>query len=163
MPEQQLNVWIPEAYKNALTKKAEREGRSLKAIVVELIEQDIARQQGEAMERESLPIIRAIIHEEVRKAMAELYTKLHDAMLRDIRDALKEYVHQGDTRLAKLMTRTVRDSGIIRRLLYALVSKTTGREFAAKAYDHAEQQTFKELSERIASLPPSPTLEQEVE
>lgn len=163
MAKQQLNVSIDEVLKHALNQKAEREGRTLTAIIEGWIQQDNAREQAQEMERQSLPLIRETIREEVRRSDAELSTKIHDMMLREIRDALKENMVQGNTRLAKLITRTVRDSGIIRRLIYAFLSKTHGRVFATKAYEHAEQQTMKELSERIPALPQSPVEEQEVE
>ena len=163
MAKQQLNVSISEDLKQALDQKSKREGRSLTAIVEDWIQQDTARQQGELLERQSLPLVREIIFEEVRRSNAELYTKLHNAMIREIRDALKETIAQSTTRLAKLCTRTVRDSGIIRRLVYTFLSKTHRKEFAAKAYDRAEQQTMQELSERIPSLPQSPVEEPEVE
>jgi predicted DNA-binding protein len=163
MAKQQFNVSIDENLKHALDQKSKREGRTLTAIVEEWIQQDATRTQGEVLERQSLPLVRETIREEVRKANAELYIKLYDAMLREIRDALKENMALGNTRLAKLITRTVRDSGIIRRLVYAFLSKTHGKVFAAKVYERAEQQTLKELSERIPSLPQSLVEEQEVE
>ena len=163
MSKQQLNVSIDESLKQALDQKAKREGRTITALVEEWIKQDTAREQGETLERQSLPLIRELVREEVRRSDAELYTKLHDVMLRDIRDSLKEQMGQNHSRLAKLITRTVRDSGIIRRLVYAFLSKTHGKDFAMKAYEHTEQQTMKELSERIPLVPLSPVEEQEVE
>ncbi len=158
-----IHVSIDENLKHILDQKSKREGRTLTAIVEEWIQQDAAHEQGEVLERQSLPLVRETIREEVRRSNAELYNKLHDAMIREIRDALKEYMVQGNTRLAKLITRTVRDSGIIRRLVYAFLSKTHGKVFATKGYEHAEQQTLKELSERIPALPQSLVEEQEVE
>lgn len=163
MAKQQLNVSIDEDLKHALDQKSKREGRTITALVEEWIKQDTAREQGEVLERQSLPLVRETIREEVRKSNAELYNKIHDAMIREIRDSLKENMTQGNTRLAKLITRTVRDSGIIRRLVYSFLSKTHGKVFATKGYEHAELQTMKELSERIPALPQSPVEEQEVE
>lgn len=163
MAKQQLNVSIDEDLKHAIDQKSKREGRTITAIVEAWIQQDTAREQGEVLERQSLPLVRETIREEVRRSNAELYTRIHDAMIREIRDTLKENIAQSTTRLAKLMTRTVRDSGIIRRLVYAFLSKTHGKVFATKGYEHAEQQTMKELSERIPALPQSPVEEQEVE
>lgn len=163
MPEQQLNVWIPEDYKTFLDQCAKQNDLTVKAIIKGLIEQEMARVSSEQMERESLPVLRALIREEVRRAIADLSIRLQEVMVRDIRDALKDDAYHNTTKLAKLLTRTVRDSGILRRLLYSLVSKMTGREFAAKAYEHAEEMTRKELSERVAALPPSPLLEKELE
>ncbi len=163
MPEQQLNVWIPEDYKTFLDQCAKRENRTVKAIIKGLIEREMAQARGEEMERQSLPAMRAMVREEVQRGTGELYTRLHDSVLGDLRNDLKESLHQNTTKLAKLLTRTVRDSGILRRLLYSLVSKATGREFAAKAYEHAEEMTRKELSERVTALPLSPLLEKELE
>jgi len=163
MAKQQLNVSIDEDLKHGLDQKSKREGRTITAIVEDWIKQDTAHEQGEVLERQSLPLIRETIREEVHRANAELYTKVLDAMIREIRDSLKENMLQGNTRLAKLITRTVRDSGIIRRLIYTFLSKTYGKVFATKGYERAEQHTMQELSERIAALPQSPVEEQEVE
>lgn len=163
MSKQQLNVSIDERLKQAMDQKAKREGRTITAIVEEWIKQDTAREQGETVERQSLPLIREVVREEIRRSNAELYMKLHDALLLDIRDALKDQMERNHSRLAKLVTRTVRDSGIIRRLVYAFLSKSHGKEFVIKAYDHAEQQTMKELSERIPPVPQSLVEEQGVE
>src|SRR5690348_15283174 len=138
MPEQQLNVWIPEEYKNALVQRAKREDRSVKAIIVELIEQDLARQRGEVIEQQSLPLLREMIVTEVRKAVAQLRQDLLD----DIRREVIGTMQNSHTRLSKLVTRTVRDSGVIRRLLYALVAKFAGIAFAGKAYQDAMDNTI---------------------
>jgi hypothetical protein len=130
MAKQQFNVSIDENLKHALDQKSKREGRTLTAIVEEWIQQDAARTQGEVLEGQSLPLVRETIREEVRKANAELYIKLYDAMIREIRDSLKENMAQGNTRLAKLITRTVRDSGIIRRLVFSL--EDTWKNFCSK-------------------------------
>jgi activator of HSP90 ATPase len=158
MPEQQLNVWIPEAYKNALAQRAKQEDRSVKAIIVELIEQDIARQQGNQVEQQSVPLIREVVITEVRKAVAQLRQDL----LEDIRREVVTAIQTSHARLSKSVTRTVRDSGIMRRLLYALVAKTAGTAFAGKAYQDAMDNTIKELSNKtMTPYPPSPVEEQE--
>ncbi len=160
MPEQQLNVWIPDEYKQALTQRAKREGRSVKAVIEDLIEQDLARQQGDLLEQQSLPLIREIVSIEVKRAIAQLRRDL----LEDIKREILDVVQNNNTRLSKLVTRTVRDSGVIRRLLYALVAKTLGTTFAAKAYQDAMDNTVKELSAKtVAPYPPSPVEELEVE
>ncbi len=155
MAEKQLNVWISEELKNALAQRAEQENRSVKALVEELIQQDYARRQGELVEQQSLPVIREVIATEVRKAMAQLRNDLREDMELEILDAMKEFSRHNNTRLSKLITRTVRDSGINRRLVYAHLAKAFTKEFAAKAYKDAMENTVQELSAR------SPTKEED--
>jgi len=163
MKRNQLNIELSEADKKALIQRAKQEGVTMKAFITKLIEQDTSRQQGELIERQSLPLIRELVREELQKSRAELYLKLQDAMIHEIRDTLKEMLHKGDMRLYKLMNRLVRESGIIRRLLYFFVSKAVNPEFAEESYQHAMRLTIQELSERIAPVPPSSIEEQEIE
>ena len=64
---------------------------------------------------------------------------------------MKTVSRNSDDRLASLIVRAVRDAGIIRRLLYALVAKTFGLEFAQEAYENAKAKSGQELATRAAA------------
>ena len=147
--DKQLNVWIPEDLKIYLDERAEREDKHRNTIIAELLEQDRARRQGELVEQQSLPLFREVLQTELRKFLAQQRSNqqddlddLHQKILSEFEELVPPNIL---TRIAKLATRTVRDSSINRHLLYAQVSKAHGPEFADKAYDDAEKQTNDEL------------------
>ena len=58
MGEKQLNVWIDSDLKDALAERAKREKTSVTDLTEDILRQDMARQNGEVIEQQSLPIIR---------------------------------------------------------------------------------------------------------
>jgi DNA-binding phage protein len=146
----QLNVWLPENLKIYLDERAKRENKHRKTIIIELLEQDRARQQGELVEQESLPLFREALQTEMRKFLALQRSNLQDDLddlfqkiMSELEELVPPYIL---TRIAKLMTRAVRDGGINRHLLYSSLSKAHGPQFAEKAYDDAEKQVNEELA-----------------
>lgn len=147
----QLNVWIDGDLKDALSERAEREGKKLKELVEHILRQDVARERGEIIEQQSLPVISDIIDSKLRKATAQLHADLLEDMHLEILEAIKTMIRNSDNRLASLIVRAVRDAGIIRRLLYALVAKTHGAAFATEAYESAREKAGQELASRITA------------
>lgn len=147
----QLNVWIDSDLKDALSERAEREGKKLKELVEHILRQDVARERGEIIEQQSLPVISDIIDSRLRKATAQLRADLLEDMHLEILEAIKTMIRNSDNRLASLIVRAVRDAGIIRRLLYALVAKTHGADFATEAYESAREKAGQELASRITA------------
>lgn len=147
----QLNVWIDGDLKDALSERAEREGKKLKELVEHILRQDVARERGEIIEQQSLPVISDIIDSRLRKATAQLRADLLEDMHLEILEAIKTMIRNSDNRLASLIVRAVRDAGIIRRLLYALVAKTHGADFATEAYESAREKAGQELASRITA------------
>ncbi len=147
----QLNVWIDGDLKDALSERAEREGKKLKELVEHILRQDVARERGEIIEQQSLPVISDIIDSRLRKATAQLRADLLEDMHLEILEAIKTMIRNSDNRLASLIVRAVRDAGIIRRLLYALVAKTHGAAFATEAYESAREKAGQELASRITA------------
>lgn len=144
----QLNVWISAEAKQFLDERFEREGRHLYEQVEDYIRKDMAARRGEIVEQQSLPVISEIMDTTLRKYMAQLRADLREDMQLDILEAMRTMMRNSDNRLASLIVRTVRDAGIIRRLLYALVAKTFGPEFARDAYENAQAKAGQELAAR---------------
>jgi gamma-glutamylcysteine synthetase len=113
--------------------------------------QDIAIHHGEIVEQQSLPVISELIETKLRKATAQLRADLREDMQLEIIEQIKTITRNSDNRLAGLIVRAVRDSGIIRRLLYALVAKTHGAAFATEAYESAREKAGQELASRITA------------
>lgn len=143
----QLNVWISEEARVHLAVR-KQEGVDHTTLIETLIRQDMAQSAGEQVERQSLPVIHESIDTTMRKYLAQLRTDLREDMHMDIVEAMKTTARTSENRLAKLIVRVMRDSGITRRLVFALMSKAHGTEFAHEAYEHAKAAAGQELAAR---------------
>lgn len=144
----QLNVWISAEADAYLTRCYERDGLHRKEIIETLLQREMAREAGEQVERQSLPMIHDSIETTMRKYLAQLRSDLREDMHMEIVEAMKTTARASENRLAKLIVRVMRDSGIARRLVFALISKTHGTEFAHEAYEHAKAAAGQELAAR---------------
>jgi len=146
MGDKQLNVWIDSHLKDALAERAKHEKRSLTDLTESILQQDMARKNGEAVEQQALPILREIVTTEVRRGMAQLLNDLRDEIHLDLMEEIKTVMDHGDDRLAKLIVRAVRDTGISRRLVIAHLSQAYGSDVARSAYESAMEDVGKELA-----------------
>jgi hypothetical protein len=144
----QLNIWISKEAKEYLDERYEREGVHRYEQIESYIRRDMAAHRGEIVEQQSLPVISEIVDTTLRKYTAQLRADLRDDMRLDILEPMKTVSRNSDDRLASLIVRAVRDAGIIRRLLYALMAKTQGPEFAREAYEKAKARSGQELAAR---------------
>jgi hypothetical protein len=144
----QLNVWIDGDLKVALAERAKREGKTLTDLVEGILQQDVARERGEIIEQQALPVIRDIVQSELRKMGSQLRTDLREDMQLEIVESIKTMTRTSDNRLAALIVRTVRDGHIIRRLLFALTAKLVSAAFAQEAYENAKEKAGQELAAR---------------
>src|SRR6266566_7366588 len=147
----QLNVWIDADLKDTLTERADREGKTMKDLVEGILRQDVARERGEMIEQQSLPVISEIIDTKLRKYLAQLRTDLREDLRLEILEEVKTITRNSDNRLAELIVRAVRDAGIIRRVLYALVAKMVSPAFAQEAYENAREKAGQELASRVTA------------
>lgn len=147
----QLNVWISVEAKQYLDERYEREGRHLNEQIEDYIRQHMAVHRGEIVEQQSLPVIHEIVDTTLRKYTAQLRADLREDLRFDVLEPMKTVSRNSDDRLASLIVRAVRDAGIIRRLLYALVAKTFGAEFAQEAHENAKGRAGKELASRVTA------------
>jgi hypothetical protein len=147
----QLNIWISKEAKEYLDERYEQEGMHLYEQIESYIRRDMAAHGGEVMEQQSLPVISEIVDTTLRKYTAQLRADLREDMQLDLLEAMKTMMRNSDNRLASLIVRAVRDAGIIRRLLYALVAKTFGPEFARDAYENAQAKAGQELAARTTA------------
>ena len=141
----QLNVWISAVAKQYLDERFEREGRHLYEQIEDYIRKDMAAHRGEVVEQQSLPVISELVETALRKYAAQLRIDLRNDMQIEIVEQFKTISRNSDNRLAGLIVRAVRDAGIIRRMLYALVAKTHGADFASEAYENAREKAGQEL------------------
>ena len=114
----------------------------------ELLTQAIAIKRGEVIEQQSLPVIREIVQTELRKALAQQRQDVREDMQLEFTNEFKAVTKASDNRLAALIVRTLRDSSIVRRLSYTMLSRSFGPDFAAKAYMDAKEKAGKELASR---------------
>ncbi len=148
---EQLNVWISVEGHHYLNERAEREDRHLNELIEEFIRRDMAVHSGEIIEQHALPVISEIVEAKLQKHLAHFRIDLRQDMQFEILEPVKTVIRSSDNRLAGLIVRAVRDAGIIRRFLYALVAKQFGAAFAKEAHDDAKEKAGQELAVRATA------------
>ena len=81
---------------------------------------------------------------DLRGEMAQLRSDLRD----DVGLDMKTLHTKSDNRLAALIIRATRDAAMARRLIYTVLAKAHGPEFAQKTYETAIERVGKELAAR---------------
>lgn len=142
--EVQLNVWIPQDLRNYIAHRAKEEKRGMNAVVADLIREDIARRDGNLVERHSLIAIQEIVAAEIRQANAQLRRDLREDRTHETESFFEHLKKQFD-RIAGLTVMSVRNGGIARRMIYSAISKAFDPPFAKAVYDHARQKAQEEL------------------
>ncbi len=141
----QLNIWIPKDLKDYLSERAKRDNKpGMNVLVAELIRLERAREQGERIEQQSLPVIQEMMRKEVRQALAEHRRDLRDDRAFEL-DELRDYFRKAFDRLAGLTVHAIRNAGIGRRLTYALLAKSYTPTFAQAIFDDAKEKIQREL------------------
>lgn len=148
MTDKRLDAWIPEDLKSYLAERAERENRGMNLVLADLIRQEQAREQGAIIEQQSLPIIREIVRSELRLQLADLRQHLQDDMAFEFTTRLKEVIQKNTNRLAALIMRPTRDSAVVRRMIFTVLSKAHGPDFALRAFNDAKEKVGQELAAR---------------
>jgi hypothetical protein len=134
MVEKQLNVWIDANLKEALADRAQREKTSLKQVTEAILCQEVARRNGEHIEQQALPLIRAMIATEVPKAASvELQSKWSPESLASSGSSEECFSAEDIEEIISGVTNRARP----RRRLVCLHSHLAERGIAAKG-DHLE-------------------------
>ncbi|QBD82446.1 hypothetical protein EPA93_43315 [Ktedonosporobacter rubrisoli] len=141
-----LDVYVKSELRDFISEESERSGRPMNAIVEEILTQALAKSRGELIEQQSLPVIRELLFSALRKHKVELRQELREDLRMEVVDVVKEGLRRSTDRLAALLVRSVRDSAMIRRLMYTLLAKSVSVEFAQKAYKDAQEKAGQELS-----------------
>jgi outer membrane PBP1 activator LpoA protein len=134
----QLGLRVEARLKDGLDERAQRAGVSVTAILEDYIEAGLARDNGELIEQNSLPAIRAAVREEVARSMQELYQQLSADLAKSAR--------RSDDRLAALIVKAARSAGIAQRMMFSLASKLVSYEFSMKIWESAKEQTGKDIA-----------------
>jgi len=148
MADVRLNIWISEEAKDYLEQRKNQENKpGMNVIVEELVRADMARRQGSIIEQQSLPAITETVRAEVRLATADLRRELRqDRELESI--AERDFLRKHFDRVAGLVVHSIRNSGIGRRLIYSMLAKAYGVEFALEVFQDAKEKTKVELLPR---------------
>lgn len=133
----QLGYRIDGNLKDGIDERARRTGTPATKILEGYILAGLARDNGELIEQNSLPAIRAAVREEVAKSLAELYQQLSAD--------LQQSARKSDDRLAALIVKAARSAGIAQRMLFSLAAKLVNHDFAMKIWESAKEQTGKAL------------------
>lgn len=144
----QIGLRVEAHLKDGLDERAQSTGIPATSILEDYMAAGLARDSGELIEQNSLPAIRAAIREEMAKAMQELYAQLSADLQKSAR--------RSDDRLAALIVKAARYSGIAQRMLYSLTAKMVTQDFAAKMYEAAKEQTGKDIARPDETKPTEP-------
>ncbi len=128
--------------------ESDKSGTPMNAITDELLALGIAMKRGEVIEQQSLPVIREIVQTELRKQLAQQRMDVREDMSLEFTNEIKTIQRVSDNRLAALIVRTLRDANIARRLMFALLAKTHGPDFANKAYLDASEKAGRDIASR---------------
>ncbi|HYU75263.1 MAG TPA: hypothetical protein VEL31_21555 [Ktedonobacteraceae bacterium] len=149
MPDEQLvqlNVWIAKDLKDYLADRAKRDNKQgMNVVVADLIRQERAREQGEVVEQQSLPVLQEMMRHEIRQALADHRREVRDDRALEL-DEQRDYLRKGFDRMAALIVHAIRNAGIGRRLAYAVLAKAHGTSFAQNVFEDAKEKTQRELA-----------------
>ncbi len=143
-----LDVHIEAERYDYIKEASERIGLPMNVITDELLALGIATKRGEVIEQQSLPVIRDIVQTELRKALAQQRSDLREDMSLEFTNEWKALQRASDNRLAALMVRGLRDSNVARRLIYAMLARSHGPDFASRAYEDAKEKAGKEIARK---------------
>lgn len=141
-----LDVQVRAEYRDYIYAESDRTGRNLNAIADELLGIALAFKNGEIVEQQSLPVIREIVQTELRRTKAELRIEIREDMNLQIVHPLNEAIGKGINRVASLVSRALRDTGTIRRLVYTVLARAYGPEFAEDTFMDAREKASRELA-----------------
>lgn len=147
METKQLNVWIEEEYRDYIANRAKDEHCGMNKIVSDLIRDDIARRKGEFTQNATLAVLQEMMAKEIRQTHAQLRQQLREDRAEE-REGEQSYLKKQFDRLAGLTVSAIRNGGVARCLLFTLLAKAHGGQFARQAYDHAEKKISEELAPR---------------
>jgi hypothetical protein len=143
-----LDVQIDADHYDFIKEEADRSRSPMNAIADELLALGIATKRGEVIEQQSLPVIREIVQTELRKQLAQQRMDVREDMSLEFTNEIKAIQRASDNRLAALIVRTLRDANIARRLMFALLAKAHGPDFANKAYTDASEKAGRDIASR---------------
>jgi hypothetical protein len=148
MLRKRLDVQIDAERFDYIKSESDRTGKAMNVISDELLSIGIALKRGEIIEQQSLPVIREIVDTALRKHLAAQRTAIQEDMSLEFTNEIKAISRNSDNRLAALIVRTLRDANIARRLMYTLLAKAYGADFAMKAYEDASEKAGRDISNR---------------
>jgi len=138
MQKKQIGLRIEAHLKDGLDDQAHRTGIPATTLLEDYIAKGLARDSGELVEQNSLPAVREAVRQEVARALQELYQQLSA----DLQKSAK----RSDDRLAALIVKAARTSGIAQRMLFTLIGKLVDAPYAKKTYEEAKEVTGKDLA-----------------
>lgn len=157
----QLNVWLPEEYRDYIAGRAEEERCGMNKIISDLIRDDIVRRKGEFTQNASLLVLQEMIAKELHHTHAQLRQQLREDRAEE-REDLQCYLKKQFDRLAGLVVNAIRNGGVARRLVYTVLAKAHGGPFAKEAYEYAEKRTNEDLAPKKKTSLAQYTLMEEV-
>ena len=154
MKKERIHLYLTQETLRALQEMARQPGE-ISAAAEELLQAGLSLKKGEMVEQQSLPVIRDIVQNELRKTVAQLRNDLREDMRLDLLAEIKTLGRRSDDRLAALIVKAIRDAGIGRRMIYALLAKTAGPNFTQEVFQDAVEKVGKDLASRTIEGTPA--------
>jgi hypothetical protein len=149
MIRKRLDANIPADLHAALNDQAREQNRTVTNVAIGYLRAGIARDKGEVIEQQSLPVLREIVQSELAKAIAQLQAGLREEFgrqLREVQSELKRLNAQNTSRLAALQVKSLREAGVARRLVTMLAETSVSTTFSQEALERARAETGRDLA-----------------
>ncbi|MBO0783268.1 MAG: hypothetical protein J2P37_31015 [Ktedonobacteraceae bacterium] len=146
MQKERLNVYLNPDISSAVRALAGDEEQNISTVAQELMTLGLSIKKGEIIEQQSLPVIRDIVQYELLQAMTQLRLAWKEDMRQIVIEEMKATARKSDNRIMGFLARLLRDSGIIRRLVYALLLHFIGEKNALIVYKDAQEKAGRDLA-----------------
>jgi hypothetical protein len=154
MLRKRLDANIPADLHAALNDQAQEQNRTVTNVAIGYLRAGIARDKGEVIEQQSLPVLREIVQSELAKAIAQIQAGLREEFgrqLQEVQSELKRLNAQNTSRLAALQIKSLREAGVSRRLVTMLAETSVSATFSQEALERARAETGRDLATTLQS------------
>lgn len=143
-----LDVQIQSDRYDYIKEVSDLTGIPMNVIADELLALGMSIKRGELIEQQSLPVIREIVHSELRKQLTDLRMHMREDLVMEFTTELKAVQRASDNRLAALLVRIGRDAHIALRLVFSQLALAYGRPRAMEVYEDAKEKAGAAVSRR---------------
>ncbi len=158
MAKERIHFYLSPELIQTLQQLASPSGK-VSTLAEELLRAGLRLKQGDAIEQQSLSVIREIIDLAFTKTQAQIRTDLREEIHRqnqeskaDIIAEMKARERRSDDRFASLIIRAIREGGISRRMLFTYLARDDA-QFAMEVYEDAKAKVGKDIATRFNELP----------
>jgi hypothetical protein len=153
MERQRLDVNIPRKLRQDLNDWVKEQNQTLTSVVTGYIEAGLARDRGELLEQESLPVLRELFRHELQQALVGLQRTIQEDLRKETLTEMRSLTTRSDKRLAALLLKVLREQLITRRLVYFLAEALVSGSDIQEVYTRAQAAAGKDLARHLEISP----------